>query len=274
MRILKKVTDVKSLAKDYDSLVLVCDYYECISFVEKLKLLGVNVLLYPFKPYDAPTIYSILGIIGYIIKNENNPGFIVVDYSPSSLLEYAYQVVMEQRYDVRDWSENLTSPLQFRLLYLLHILRENGVNLRHEALRNIVNAFTGGDAYFSDTLLHTMDLELQTGGMGYCTTLYYQRKKERTPSYCSRIYYAAESLDPFLEGAIKGVALEFYDEKRVRALLGCRMVGLGDYCEREIEHFKRPLANLLNVGEASIQFEVLDPEEVACIVYSRYGYSC
>jgi hypothetical protein len=274
MRILKGAVDVKSLAKDYDSLVLVCDYYECISLVEKLELLGVNVLLYPFKSYDAPTVHSILGVVGYIVKNEHNPGFAVVDNSPGRLLEHAYRVIMEQRYDVKEWADSLTSPLQFRLLYLLHVLRENGVDLQREALKNVVHAFTGGDAYFSDTLLHIMDLELQTGGSGYCTTLYYQKKKEKAPDYCSSIYYAAESLDPFLEGAVRGVALELYGEEKVRALLGCKMIGLGDYCEREIEHFTSPLARLLNVEAASIQFEVLDPEEVACMVYSRYGYIC
>lgn len=269
----RTVAEVAPHLGDIDSVLVAGPLYDAIGFQEYLARSGVEIEIYPLEAYKAPTLDSLLGVVGLLLSRAGER-VLVVDLGPGSLVEASYQLVTAPKSRLLDvlenYSDRLLSPLHYRVLYTLATLALVGVDLRREALSKEIHAFTGGDAVASDYVLHVADLAAQGLAASSCVAAAYRREK---PPSCMPVLRAAESLDPLGEGAAEGVAVA-PEGPRYRVYIGCRLLGLGDTCLREALSAVEPFSGLLGTKLGRDSFTPLDPEEVACMIYSRHGYNC
>jgi hypothetical protein len=279
-----KVEHPGRIALDYDVVILVGDYVELLERGRVYREYGLEVHHYPLSPRDSPTIFSLLGIVGFILEHlENCKSILIEGFGGEKLIEYALYLmnIWPQKPPIQD----LQSPLHVRSIFILEQLARSNVNLKVEARRNIIHAFTGGDAHKSDIIEHSIDilasLKLdETREFGVCPSEIYScivNGRCSLAEPCSEIIEVAESFDYSNTGAIKCIAIKPLTKMNKAWLyVGCRMLAVDD-CLPEVEAGYKKLKKLLftlKMGRME-GYTVVSPEEAACILYSeRMGYPC
>jgi len=253
-----------ALAAGGAAVIVVGDLASSLGYVEQLRRLGAEAEVYPLDPWKAPTLYSLLGLVGYILGAENEgQEAVLIDTGPGALVEQAYRLVTGERLDSLDPGE-LTSPLHYRLLAVLELLRRGGIDLAREAERHRVHAFTGGDAARSDQVLLAGDLEAQAGAGGAAAAKY------RGGALPQPYEEVLAGLDPRGEGAVEVLALRAAAGV-LHAYIGCRMLLHPRGCSPEAEALMERLPALAaRLGAGRVEVEAVEPEEAACIAYPRY----
>ena len=254
------------LAARADYVLLVGDLYRGIELAAALRELGVEADIYPLSPLEAPTLYSILGLAGLIRRKLlHGEDVLVVAEEPGELVRAAYRLIYGGA-EPESSLDALTSPLHYRLLRGLHLLRLGGVDLAREATRSIPHAFTGGDAQASDTVLQAADIEQQLGPRGLAAKAYTQglsalNAEERR---------VLQALRGDGSGSASVIALP-RTGNRLDAVIGCRALLHPRQCIPEAEALQEPLAALAEKhGLEPGAVEQAEPEEAACIAYPEY----
>ncbi|WP_143522145.1 hypothetical protein [Pyrodictium delaneyi] len=270
-------------AARYDIVLIVAAIVDSIERKEAYRSLGIQLVeIYPLLPNDSPTLFSLLGIIGWIKKYAESFNVLVEGYGGEKLLREAYRIVKGS------WSWNsiirvaneLQSPLHLRSLVHIAKLAEAGIDLREEVEKHLEAAFTGGDAYRSSLLEHSIDIVLQLSIGDECIREVYEyigsRRNEPRRSLCRAIVEVARKLDYMKAGAVKTIAVDTGSESKAKVYLGCRLLLRDDECWPEARSVEKPLEELLKgLGYGLAGLELVDPEEAACIAYGvAYGYEC
>jgi hypothetical protein len=273
-------------AVEYDAIIVVGDHPELYERYLTYRELGVDVYIYPLRPRDSPTIYSLLGIIGLLLElSDSGKRVLVEGYGGQYLLEAAFSLalgcanVLPTSFPV----EKLQSPLHLRSIIVLHSLKDGGVDIKLEALKNVDHAFTGGDAHKSDIIEHIVDISLSLKMLGrenalhYCPAEAYRSfsRGKSVEGLCGEAVKSLEKLDENNTGAAKVVGV-IYADGTYKLLVGCKLLSEND-CIEELGNGISSITRLLaeRFGVTVERFEILDPEEVACIIYGEvFGYEC
>ncbi|GEM_PF-4551960 len=254
-----------TVAAEADYVIYVGDVVDGLGFVEALQGLGAEAVLYPLDAWKAPTLFSILGLVG-VIKDKLAKGekVVLVGDERTSLILAALRIISDGHAAGLASVTDLTSPLHYRLLVALELLRKNGIDIEAEASRYQEHAFTGGDASRSDYVLLAVDLERQLHKPGLAARAY------RGAALGSPYQDILEALDPRGEGAVEVIALRV-EGGLLDAYLGCRFLLHPLGCRPETERVRQALARLApSLGARLGIVEELSPEEAACLVYSEY----
>ncbi|KSW11995.1 hypothetical protein CF15_04190 [Pyrodictium occultum] len=271
-----------SRAARYDTVLVVAPLLDALPRIEAYKMLGVErVEAYPLSPSDSPTLFSLLGVVAWLRRHASRGRVLVEGYGGEALLEAAYMIV-EGELGLSSLSRvasRLLSSLHLRSLVHLAALAEAGVDLAREAERHLEDAFTGGDAYASSALEHSLDLAAQLGLLGGCILHLYEHvargRRLQPSSICGLLAEAGRRLDYMKTGAVKTVAI-VGGRQGSRVLLGCRLLLRDEECWPEAREAEEVIRRVLAARGYSLSRVLLvDPEEAACIAYgSRYGYPC
>lgn len=251
------------VATEYDYVLFVGDYLAGLQLREFFEELGVAYDIYPLEPLAAPTIYSLLGVIGLLREKAMQQNAVaVIDGGAGGLLHAAWKLVYGPA--AGDLWLDVHSPLHYRLLFALRLLSRGGVDLSREAERNIIHAFSGGDAARSDRVLLAADIEKQLGISGLAASTYLGKLN-------TWLGELLDSLDPDLEGAVSVLGFENVGKNAVIAYLGCRLLMHPNACAKEQEAARKPLEGLLAKHGLSLRaISQVWPEEAACIAYPEY----
>ena len=273
-------------AASADIVLVVGDSVEALMRANQYRELGVEVQVYPLSPRDSPTLFSILGLIGWLRRQATRGAVIVEGYGGERLVEAAYMIV--SGYKLSELPARLTaqlqSPLHLRTLVVLDALARSGTDLGAEAEKYIDAAFTGGDAYKANLVEHVADIAVQKGRLGLgeelaCLARVYRAVTLSLPveddGICSLIMRLSESLDAEGVGAVKTVSL-VRSEDRVRVYMGCKLLLHENSCMPELEKAKPLLQRLVEQWGLKLEgVELVDPEEAACLAYEGLaGYTC
>lgn len=266
----------------YDVVLIVAPTVDVLSRKEAYQVLGVqHVEVYPLMPNDAPTLFSLLGIVAWIRNHARERSVLVEGYGGEALLEGAYRIV-EGAWRVEDLAKvasRLQSPLHLRSLIHLAKMSEAGIDLDRESAGRIGDAFTGGDAYAASVLEHAIDLAVQLGLENTCIRELYSYVASGMHSTlrgnCMSLVEAAESLDHMKTGAVRTIAI-VSENGDAEVLLGCRLLLRDDECWPEARNSEEPIRRALMLrGYRLTGISLVDPEEAACIAYgNNYGYEC
>ncbi len=255
-----------TLAASADYVLLVGDLYRGMMLAASLRELGVKADIYPLSPLESPTLYSILGLTGLIHRRLlDGEEVLVVLEEPGELVRAAYRLIHGGS-EAPSSPEKLTSPLHYRLLNALRLLRLGGVDLAREAERHTSHAFTGGDAQASDTVLQAADIEHQLGPSGLAATAYTHGHRALEPEE----QLVLEALRGDGSGSATVLALPRAG-RRLDAVIGCRALLHPKQCIPEANALRTPLAALAEKhGLEPGSIEQAEPEEAACIAYPEY----
>lgn len=247
-------------------MLIIGDLYRGLELAAALRELGVEADIYPLSPLEAPTLYSVLGLAGVIHgRLVDGEEVVVVSEEPGALVRAAYRLIYSGEGASR-YMDELTSPLHYRLLYGLHLLRLGGVDLASEAGRNAAHAFTGGDAQASDTVLQAADIERQLGPRGLAAKAYTGGLEALEPEERGVL----EALRGDGSGSASVIALPRAGS-RLDAVIGCRALLHPKQCIPEAQALRDPLAELAaKHGLEPGSVEQAEPEEAACIAYPEY----
>ncbi|HIQ23431.1 MAG TPA: hypothetical protein EYH50_00050 [Pyrodictium delaneyi] len=273
---------VSRRATVYDVVLIVAPALDALSRKEAYQILGVQrVEIYPLMPNDAPTLFSLLGIVAWIRSLAREQSVLVEGYGGEALLEGAYRIVEGawRGKDLARVASRLQSPLHLRSLVHLAKISEAGIDLGRESASYIDDAFTGGDAYAASVLEHAIDLAVQLGLESACIRELYSYVTSGMHAtirdYCVSLVKAAESLDRMKAGAVRTIAIVSEDGD-AEVLLGCRLLLRDDECWPEARISEKPIKQALMLRSYRLAgISLVDPEEAACIAYgSNYGYEC
>jgi len=272
---------VSKRAARYDVVLIVAPLVDALGRRDAYRVLGVRyVEVYPLLPNDAPTLFSLLGLVAWLNERAREYNVLVEGCGGEALVRGAYQVV-EGTWswdDIKKLAGILQSPLHLRSLIHLAKMSEAGIDLHKEARRHIDAAFAGGDAYMSSILEHSIDLVVQLGLEDMCIREAYSyviSKPGRPHPHCLDVLETAKRLDYMKAGAVKTVAIDL-SESGAHVLLGCRLLLRDDECWPEARNAEKQLEKLLMLRGYSLDgISLVDPEEAACIAYGlSYGYDC
>ncbi|ABM80696.1 hypothetical protein [Hyperthermus butylicus] len=269
-----------------DLVLVVGDGVEALVRASRYRELGVEVQVYPLSPRDSPTLFSILGLVGWLREQAVSATVVVEGYGGEKLVEAAYMVV--SGYNLSELPvqliARLQSPLHLRTLVVLDALARSGVNLAAEAKRHINAAFTGGDAYRASLVEHAADIVVQKARLGLgeelaCLARVYRAAMSGQPvtgsGECSLVARLAERLDVEGVGAVKTVSIA-RSGNEVKAYVGCKLLLHDNSCMPELEAAEPLLRELVERWGLELKgVELVDPEEAACIAYEGLaGYTC
>jgi hypothetical protein len=265
-------------AATYDVVLVVGEEYVLVDRIDAYATLGVEAKLYPLPAVEAPTIVSLLGVLGWLLERlEHGRRVLVEGTGGHSVLAAACLIMQGLGLDealakVKEAGMELYSPLQLRVLAILEAISQ-GVDVASEAKRFKQYAFTGGDAHTASVIELAIDHAIQLSPMLPVSPVkLYQRivdpaRAPRLNSVEETILEVARALDSTLVGAVRSIYLEPGSSK-LRVTVGCSLLMREDECWPEAtaaDTAYRKLASFF--GLTGVEYEMVEPEEAACLAY-------
>ncbi len=269
-------------AARYDTVIVVGEEYMLVDRVDAYTVFGVEARLYPLPAVEAPTLVSILGLLGWIWERlgagkrvlvEGTGGEAVVASACMVVEGYSVEEALAK---LREAGMELYSPLQLRLLVILEAL-SSAINIREEAERFKAYAFSGGDAHLASIVELAVEHYVQIGRLlpislqKLYAALVNPVRGPRLNDAEKALAGIAQGLDSTLIGAVRSVHLEV-GESSLKVRIGCSLLMREGECWPEAmaadQHYRR-LASML--GLKTVEYEMIDPEEAACLAYGQRG---
>ncbi len=264
----------------FDAVVVVGDEYGIVDRFDAYKLLGVEARLYPLPANEAPTLVSLLGLLGWIRRQVSEGRRVLVEGAGGqTIIAIAFMMLegmglTEAIAEARSRGFELLNPLQLRILTILDALRLSGVDLWGEAEKYRKDAFTGGDAHLSTIVELAIEHYLQLSPFLpiSASKLYYalteRDKHPRLTDSERAILEASKALDHTMIGAVRNIAIENLGSF-LRVNLGCMLLLREGECWVEAntaDPAYRRIASML--GLKGVDYVMASPEEVACLSYA------
>ncbi len=264
----------------YDAVLVVGEEYVLVDRVDAYGVFGVEARLYPLPAVEAPTIVSLLGVLGWIFERLGEGRRVLVEGTGAqSVIAAACLIAWGHRLEealerVRRAGMEVYSPLQVRILAILEAIA-SGLDVTREAERFKQHAFTGGDAHTASVIELAVEQAIQLSPvLPASPARVYQRVVE--PSRAPRlndveeaVLAAARGLDSTLVGAVRSLYLE-PGASRLRVHVGCSLLMREGECWPEAmaaDHAFRRLARLF--GLDGVEYVMVEPEEAACMAYGE-----
>ena len=265
----------------YDRVIIVGDEYEGEQRLSLYRSLGVEAVLYPLTSGKTPTILSIVRLV-----YENMPSgperLLIEGYGAEGVVAAAFLIVAE-RLPPREaaarllaMGHGLTTPLDSRLLHLLHRVLETSPDwfnsVASTVMRGYREGFTHGDGHAASVAELAVELNEELARLGYFTGytpfMLFRDAVLHPDEPTSVVHEVAAALDSTLTGAVKAVALR-RDGATLYAVIGCELLLHQEQCWPEVEAASPKMERLARkAGFEKIRYVMSAPEEVACLSYA------
>ena len=269
-------------AAAFDRVVIVGEEYEAEERLELYNSLGVEAILYPLSSGKTPTMLSLVRLV-YEAMPAEHERLLIEGFGAEGVVAAAFLMVLEAVHPREAASRllamghGLTTPLDSRLLYLLHRVLETSPEGFHSVAETVKTGyregFLHGDGHASSVAELAVEINEGLTRLGYYTgyTPYslFRDAVLHTDEPSNPIHGAAAALDSTLTGAVKTVALE-RGSGRLRVLVGCELLLHQDQCWPEVDAAAEKIAWIARrAGLERVEYIMASPEEVACLQYAE-----
>ena len=265
----------------YDRVIIVGEEYEAEPRLELYNSLGVEAILYPLSSGKTPTILSIVRLIHENMPSEHEK-LLIEGFGAEGVVAAAFLMVAE-RTSPREaasrllaMGHGLTTPLDSRLLYLLHRVLETSPDwfqtVASTVMQGYREGFLHGDGHASSVAELAVELNEELARLGYFTGytpyMLFRDAVLHTDEPSNVVHEVAAALDSTLTGAVKTVVLR-RDGGTLYVIVGCELLLHQEQCWPEVEAAWDKMERLARkAGFEKIRYVMTGPEEAACLSYS------